>query len=868
MLANKLLGASKAAVAATYIEDVFSTYLYTGNGAVQTIPNGIALGSAYGGSVYFDGTGDYLSVPSNSALELLGGSFTIELWFYMTAAQGNYGLISKYANGSGSGYILRLDTTYIRFFTTAATADRTYTFNQNTWYHVAVVSNGTTGTLYVNGVAQGATFSTNGTQNTADTTQIGRTHTTTNDFPGYISNLRVVKGTAVYTSNFTPPTSPLTAITNTSLLTCQSPSATTDYSSNAFTITVTNAIAQNGGGPFTDSTANKGGLVWLKGRSGATDHALYDTARGATFDLVSNSTAAQTTQSTGLTTFNSNGFSLGALAKLNTNAATYASWTFRKQAKFFDVVTYTGNGAATRAIPHNLNSTPGFVIIKETSSTDNWTCWHRSFASFSTYILLNTTGASTTTGGSTIFKGMSSTDFTIGSDTGVNANGSTYVAYLFAHDAGGFGAAGTDNVISCGSYTGNGSATGPTITLGYEPQWLLVKRSSVSGDSWILIDNMRGFVVGDSDARLYANFSDAETTATLITPTATGFQLNSASSSVNASGSTYIYIAIRRPMKTPTSGTSVYYAELVSQANTIQTTSVPFPGDLYLTYSRNGTDGSNYRNTTSDRLRGLGTPSDTFTSSGLTNDLMSNSTSAQVTRFIQLRADSRNLTRGDGWNSATYGNQLFQVFRRAPGFFDVVCYTGTGANRTVTHNLGVVPELMIVKLRSGVFEWQVYSSGIANTEYLMLDSANAKATGATRWNSTTPTSSVFSLGTSGGVNSNGSTYVAYLFATLAGVSKVGSYTGTGTTQTINCGFTAGSRFVMIKRTDSAGDWYVWDTARGIVSGNDPYLLLNSTSAEVTNTDYIDPANSGFEISSTAPAAINANGGTFIFLAIA
>jgi hypothetical protein len=100
------------------------------------------------------------------------------------------------------------------------------------------------------------------------------------------------------------------------------------------------------------------------------------------------------------------------------------------------------------------------------------------------------------------------------------------------------------------------------------------------------------------------------------------------------------------------------------------------------------------------------------------------------------------------------------------------------------------------------------------------------------------------------------------------VSKVGSYTGTGTTQVINCGFTAGSRFVLIKRTDSTGDWYFWDSARGIVAGNDPYLLLNTDAAQVTNTDFVDTAATGFEITSTAPAAINASGGTFIFLAIA
>jgi hypothetical protein len=100
------------------------------------------------------------------------------------------------------------------------------------------------------------------------------------------------------------------------------------------------------------------------------------------------------------------------------------------------------------------------------------------------------------------------------------------------------------------------------------------------------------------------------------------------------------------------------------------------------------------------------------------------------------------------------------------------------------------------------------------------------------------------------------------------VSKVGTYTGTGTTLQIDCGFTGGARFVLIKRTDSTGDWYVWDSARGIVSGNDPYLLLNTSGAEVQGTDYVDTYSAGFEISSTAPAAINANGGSFIFLAIA
>ena len=111
-------------------------------------------------------------------------------------------------------------------------------------------------------------------------------------------------------------------------------------------------------------------------------------------------------------------------------------------------------------------------------------------------------------------------------------------------------------------------------------------------------------------------------------------------------------------------------------------------------------------------------------------------------------------------------------------------------------------------------------------------------------------------------------YVAYLFATVAGVSKVFSYTGNGSSQTINCGFTGGSRFVMIKRTDSTGDWYVWDSARGIVAGNDPRLSLNSTAAEVTTDDSVDTDSTGFVVNQVAATNVNVNAATYIFLAIA
>jgi hypothetical protein len=194
-----------------------------------------------------------------------------------------------------------------------------------------------------------------------------------------------------------------------------------------------------------------------------------------------------------------------------------------------------------------------------------------------------------------------------------------------------------------------------------------------------------------------------------------------------------------------------------------------------------------------------------------------------------------------------------------------VAYTGNGGASTFAHNLGVVPEMMWGKCRDVGYPWITYQVDVGATYNIPFTTQPAGV--LNKWNNTAPTDSVFSVN-GAELNQNTKTYVVYLFATLAGVSKVGSYTGTGADLNVDCGFSAGARFILIKRTDSTGDWYVYDSVRGIVAGNDPYLLLNSTAAEVTNTDYIDPLSSGFTVTSSAPAALNASGGNYIFLAIA
>ena len=612
--------------------------------------------------------------------------------------------------------------------------------------------------------------------------------------------------------------------------------------------------------------STKGGMVWCKARSAVNSNTIWDSARGVKNFLITNATNANTNLTStyptyGLQSFNTDGFTLGKnFEGENDTGDSIVSWTFRKQPKFFDIVTYTGNGSS-KTINHNLGSVPGVMIVKSTTYVDNWAVYHRSLGA-TKYIELNNTDAASTSVGSRWDAEPTSTSFSVGYNGSVNASGETYVAYLFAHDAGGFGLSGTDNVISCGSYTGNGTA-GNAVTLGFEPQWIMIKKTSSAGGGWVIQDVMRGMSnTGSVALSAQSSGDEADYGLSTIIPTATGFTLPSYGG-WNGSGETFIYIAIRRgPMKVPTSGTSVFEPVAYTGTGTnnrIITSSIT-PDSVIPAY-RN-TTGSKYWY---DRLRGNGTY------------LITTGTNAEGTdgavygpQFNKVQTGYQQGTSDSGFlnnSSYTYINYLL---RRAPSFFDEVCYTGTGSATTFSHNLQAVPEMMLIKRRNTTAQWQFYFAGLGNTKSVQMPD-NDKVTSSGLFNNTSPTSSVFTVGVNSPVNASGGTYVAYLAATCAGVSKVGTYTGTGTTQQIDCGFAAGARFVLIKNVgvnDYAYGYYVWDTARGIVSGNDPYLLLNSTAAEVTNTDYIDTYSAGFEISSTAPAGINANGDQFVYWAIA
>ena len=593
------------------------------------------------------------------------------------------------------------------------------------------------------------------------------------------------------------------------------------YTGTASAITINNGIDLSG----------EGGLTWLKSRNLAEADILMDTTRGVSSALVSNNTNAPFTLTDGITAFNSNGFTLGTSNIINTNNSTNTSWTFRKAEKFFDVVTWTGDGTGGPfTLPHNLGATVGMSVVKVTSHSGEWITNHRSLPS--NYLALNSTAAAQTD------VTMTSTDSTItfnGSSVYYNFSGRTYVAYLFASEAGGYGDDGTENIIKCGSF--NSTAL---TNLGWEPQWVMMKRTD-STSGWFMVDDIRGMTASTNTTTyngtsqyLYANTNGTEAAGIgLIAPAATGFG--------SGQSGTYIYIAIRRPMKTPEAGTEVFAP--VGATTTAPLWKSSFPVDMGWYRYIIGTSASTY---IGSRLTGTGR-------------LQSSSTAAEATdgSFIW---DYMN-----GWfdNSFNDTNYVGYNFKRAAGFMDVVCYTGTGSFTPLPHNLTVPPELFISKARSATGGWTtIYSTSSlgATSRYVSLDTNAASG----NWGNAALTATTFGLSQ----DTSGVTYVNYLFATLAGISKVGSYTGTGAGLNVDCGFTGGARFILIKRTDATGDWYTYDSFRGITAGNDPYLLLNTTAAQVTNTDYIDPLNAGFTVTSSAPAGLNASGGNYIFLAIA
>jgi len=282
-------------------------------------------------------------------------------------------------------------------------------------------------------------------------------------------------------------------------------------------------------------------LVWIKNRSAADNHCVFDSVRGATEVIFTNESDAQTTDADTLTAFDSDGFSLGDDDKVNTNTENFVAWQWlESNTPALDIVQYEGTGSK-QTISHGLGVAPDLIIFKNIDSAQGWAVYHRPLGP-EYEIRLSTTTAAIDDAAFYDDDNPTSSVFTVNTNSAVNGSGNTIIAYVFAE---------VEGFSKVGKYIGNGSTDGPFIWFGFRPAYFLFKRTD-SADNWRVYDNQRGPYNPD-DARLEPNGSGAEASGDGedIDFLSNGLKLRSSDTGWNASGGTYIFWAFAdTPFKT------------------------------------------------------------------------------------------------------------------------------------------------------------------------------------------------------------------------------------------------------------------------------------------------------------------------------
>ena len=406
-----------------------------------------------------------------------------------------------------------------------------------------------------------------------------------------------------------------------------------------------------------------------------------------------------------------------------------------------------------------------------------------------------------------------------------------------------------EGIIKCGSYNGSGS-NNSDVYIGWEPSWVMMK--GVSGNSnWTLFDNMRGVFAGGNDHMLRMNLDQTENSNfDQIEFTPTGFRLQGAG--VNAGGTKYVYIAVRRSDgyvgKPPEVGTDVFAMDTGAGTTTIPNFDSGFPVDFSF----------------------LTTPA----ASG-----QHRQTGARLTGPQYMRLNGHNAESGHtgftfdsnaGWGSQGDGsNWQSWMWKRHAGF-DMVTYVGNlTAGHQIPHSLNKVPEMIWLRCRTITGrDWVVYhkgcNGGVNPWLYrLRIDHTDGERAAST-YIGAAPTTTNFTVGASADSNGNGDSIIAFLFSSVDGISKVGYYDGSNDTLYITTGFQP--RFLLVKRVNVDGDgWYIFDTTRGWASGGDEALLLNTTAAQVGSANYGEPTSTGFQLTWSG-SGVNESGGKYIYYA--
>ena len=641
--------------------------------------------------------------------------------------------------------------------------------------------------------------------------------------------------------------------------------------------------------------ATEGGMTWIFSRDSTDGNFMFS----PTLDVAGDGGVGHRhkfddqgnadTSAKGVTAWGTDNFTLlGDDTDWNANNKGYYSYSFRKSPKFFDIVQYTGNGSGPREIAHSLGQAPGFMMIKAldrgvASDDYDWITYHRNLneatgVASPNKLILGSKGTLLDRDGYLNDTAPGDAVFTVGDHNGTNHDGTQFMALLWGHNTdGGFGAAGDQDIIKCSFYEGNDAAS-RHISVGFKTSWVLIIYSE---EGYLRVYSNNNSYQGNNRFHTMGGglsfFNNVSSHPNQLKFTDDGFHIIGGENDQGLNNNTkhFLYVAIREGTKEPSAGTEIYKA-INSDDNDDVLTGLAFRPDYGHLQDRSGGAQSQVARVfgNSEYSADSATAADWATDTGAGGAPAGGGphwadSAVQwdhpFGKFSQTVVDSSDM--------------CMQLFGSRVGALCVGGYipTTTNANLVITHNLGVVPEMIwykhVTDLTGSDENWGVEASAMSafGNHELHLNTNDAKASksdGVVAASTTTFT--VGQHAQAGGVAAEGQ-YVYLAWATLKGVTKVGVYTGDGTAnagKTIDCGFSASARFILIKRHDAAGHWMQFDTVSGIASGNEEGMKWSLNGAAVTNVDAIDAESTGFIVNQESDFNVNVDGGEYLFLAIA
>ena len=614
-------------------------------------------------------------------------------------------------------------------------------------------------------------------------------------------------------------------------------------------------------------------IIWIKNRDLVRDHNLADSSRGTLKELTPNLTEAEENRS--VKSFDPSGFTLdNASGNYNDSSSNYVSWNWHvnggntssnsdgditstvqvNDAAGISIVKYTTNGSSSTRIGHGLSSTPVLTLYKKINGTGNWQWLTTQIDGSYDNLILNDTSV----------KSDSSlgvpTATTISAESG--STGTDMIAYCF-HDVAGF--------QKFGSYTGDGGSSRSFTGLGFKPKFVLVKSATQSDGRWHMYDSERGV-----KKRLLANASDAEYdeatggSAGLNSFDIDGWTIGN-DGHMNADSETYIYWAIAGDAadETPTVAES-FSAENWGGSDYAKNIMNNFRAGLVITRAK----GEAHHWGWFDIVRGVGK----WLATNRVDDQESGSYgpsayNAKNTEFYgnfsPSNSDYQNETY-NGWfikaaeNTVSNSNGTITstVSANAAAGFSIVTWSGTGSAGTLGHGLNAAPKFVIYKSATSNGEWVTWHTSYGGGDkYMYLNQNGAVGTASSFYNGN-PTSTVIYIGNHSDINASGQTCMAYCFTDISGFSSFGSYTGTGSLQTISTGFTPD--FVVVKKTNATGeDWAVF-------SSYDLGMSLNSFNKTQSQQAFNNPTmfsqDTGFQVPSSS-GMTNGSSQSYIYWAM-